>query len=78
MAASSFFIIVKFSELSYDKKTAQLGSFLTVPMITPDYTYDGGREIIEEYLEAEQWDVDVIYSQNDDMALGAIIALENH
>lgn len=43
-----------------------------------DYTYDGGREIIEEYLEAEQWDVDVIYSQNDDMALGAIKALENH
>lgn len=43
-----------------------------------DYTYEGGKEIIEKYLETEQWDVDVIYSQNDDMALGAIQALENH
>lgn len=43
-----------------------------------DYTYEGGKKIIEEYLESETWDVDVIYSQNDDMALGAIEALENH
>lgn len=43
-----------------------------------DYTYEGGKRIIEEYLQKKEWDVDIIYSQNDDMALGAIEALEEH
>ncbi len=41
-----------------------------------DFTYQGGKEIIEEYLQKKQWDIDVIFAHNDDMALGAIAALE--
>ena len=32
--------------------------------------------MIEQYVSNRRWDVDVIFSHNDDMALGAIQALE--
>ncbi len=41
-----------------------------------NFTYEEGKEIIERYLQNHAWDVDVIYAHNDDMALGAIEALE--
>lgn len=43
-----------------------------------DFTYEGGREIIESYLQEHSWDIDIIFAHNDDMALGAIKALEKH
>ena len=42
-----------------------------------DFTYEGGKAVIEEYLGKNEWDIDIIYCHNDDMALGAIEALEN-
>ena len=43
-----------------------------------DFTREGGKKIIEEYLAKQEWDVDIIFSHNDDMALGAIEALQEH
>lgn len=43
-----------------------------------DFTLEGGRQIIREYLENHSWDIDIIYSHNDDMALGAIEELKDH
>lgn len=43
-----------------------------------DFTYEGGRRIIEDYIENYPWDIDVIYAHNDDMALGAVNALEEY
>jgi len=43
-----------------------------------DFTYEGGRRIVDDYIGRQEWDVDIIYSHNDDMALGAIEALEAH
>lgn len=43
-----------------------------------DFTYEGGRQIIEDYIAEHPWDIDVIYAHNDDMALGAVDALEEH
>lgn len=43
-----------------------------------DFTYEGGRQIIEDYMAEHPWDIDVIYAHNDDMALGAVDALEEH
>ncbi len=43
-----------------------------------DFTYEGGKRIVEEYLKEHEWEIDVIFSHNDDMALGAIEALEEH
>ena len=42
-----------------------------------DYNFDGGYRSVKDYLEGRQsWDIDVIYSHNDDMALGAVKALK--
>lgn len=43
-----------------------------------DFTYEGGKQVVEEYINSHDWDIDVIFSQNDDMALGAAEALENN
>lgn len=43
-----------------------------------DFTREGGRKVVEDYLEKHQWDIDVIFSHNDDMAFGAIEALKEH
>lgn len=43
-----------------------------------DFTYEGGKKIVEDYLKGQEWDIDIIYSHNDDMALGAIEVLEEH
>jgi simple sugar transport system substrate-binding protein len=41
-----------------------------------DFTYEGGKKVIEEYLQTHEWDIDAIFAHNDDMALGSIEALE--
>lgn len=41
-----------------------------------DFTYEGGRQIVKDYLEKNKWNIDVIFSHNDDMAFGAIKELE--
>lgn len=43
-----------------------------------DFTLEGGRRIVREYLESHSWDIDIIYAHNDDMALGAIEELKEH
>lgn len=43
-----------------------------------DYTTEGGQQIIRDYLKENQWDIDIIFAHNDDMALGAIDELEKH
>lgn len=41
-----------------------------------DFTYEGGKTLMENYMKLNPWDIDVIFAHNDDMALGAIEALE--
>lgn len=43
-----------------------------------NFTYEEGKQIVEEYLQRESWDIDIIFAHNDDMALGAIDALEEY
>lgn len=43
-----------------------------------NFTYQGGKTIIEDYLKQQEWDIDVIFAHNDDMALGAMEALEQN
>lgn len=44
--------------------------------VNGDFTYESGKKAVEEYLEKQDWDIQVIYAHNDDMALGAIEALK--
>lgn len=41
-----------------------------------DFTYEGGRAVVEGYLKEYGMDFDVIFAHNDDMALGAADAIE--
>lgn len=41
-----------------------------------DFTREGGRQAVLEYLSTQGRDVDAIFAHNDDMALGAVAALE--
>ncbi len=43
---------------------------------TGDFTRAKGQEVMESYLKSFGGDIDVLFSQNDDMALGAIQAIE--
>ena len=40
-----------------------------------DFTREGGRLVIQEYLEHHNWDIDAIFAHNDDMALGTLNVL---
>lgn len=46
--------------------------------VNGDFTYESGKNAMEEYLKEHEWDIQVIYAHNDDMALGAIEALQDH
>jgi len=41
-----------------------------------DFTRSGGKEVMEAFLKAEGDNIDVLYAHNDDMAIGAIQAIE--
>ena len=43
---------------------------------TGDFTRQKGQEVMESFLKSYRNDIDVLFSQNDDMALGAIQAIE--
>ena len=42
---------------------------------TGDFTRDGGKEVMEAFLQAHS-EIDLVYAHNDDMGLGAIEAIE--
>jgi simple sugar transport system substrate-binding protein len=61
----------------FEAVLAENGSYGIVHSSSGDYTIEGGRQVVESYLRANAWDIDVIFAHNDDMALGAIEALES-
>ena len=44
---------------------------------TGEFTRQKGKEVMESYLKTYKDQIDVLFSQNDDMALGAIQAIED-
>lgn len=43
-----------------------------------DFEREGGRRLLREYLAGHEWDIDVIFAHNDDMAIGAIEVLKEY
>jgi len=43
-----------------------------------DFTRSGGKEVMEAFLKAEGKNINVLYAHNDDMAIGAIQAIEEY
>ncbi|MFE9562033.1 ABC transporter substrate-binding protein [Streptomyces sp. NPDC006487] len=51
------------------------GKFKIVASQTGDFTRAKGKEVMQAFLKSQK-DIDVLYAHNDDMALGAIQAIE--
>ena len=48
----------------------------TIKSQTGDFTRAKGKEVMESWLKSDKDNIDVLYAHNDDMALGAIQAIE--
>jgi simple sugar transport system substrate-binding protein len=51
-------------------------SFKIIKSQSGDFTRAKGKEVMEAFLKSEGKKIDVLYAHNDDMALGAIQAIE--
>lgn len=51
-------------------------NFKTIKSQSGDFTRSKGKEVMEAFLKAEGGKIDVLYAHNDDMAIGAIQAIE--
>jgi ribose transport system substrate-binding protein len=59
----------------FDEAINAAGGFTILASQTGDFARDKGRQVAESLLQAHP-DADVIYAHNDEMAMGAIAALE--
>ncbi len=59
----------------FDEAIAAAGGFTLLASQSGDFARDKGRQVAESLLQAHP-DADVIYAHNDEMAFGAIAALE--
>ncbi|MBO9629733.1 ABC transporter substrate-binding protein [Shinella sp. WSJ-2] len=59
----------------FDEAIQAAGGFEIVASQTGDFARDKGRQVAEALLQAHP-DADIIYAHNDEMAIGAIAALE--
>lgn len=59
----------------FDEAIMAAGGFEIVASQTGDFARDKGRQVAESLLQAHP-DADIIYAHNDEMAMGAIAALE--
>ena len=62
-------------KLGFEQKISENPNYQIVYSDYGDYNRDGGKRVIDTYLQSHPWDIDVIFSHNDDMALGAIESL---
>ncbi len=59
----------------FDDEITKLGGFTIVASQSGDFNRDTGRKVAETLIQAHP-DADIIYAHNDEMAIGAIAALE--
>ncbi len=52
------------------------GKYKILASQTGDFTRQKGQEVMESFLKSYRDDIDILFAQNDDMALGAIQAIE--
>lgn len=62
----------------FEEQMAQSVGYQIAYSESGDFTFEGGWQIIQDYISKHDWNIDVIYAHNDDMALGAIKALEEN
>ena len=62
-------------KLGFEQKISENPNYQIVYSDYGDYNRDGGKRVIDTYLQEQPWGIDVIFAHNDDMALGAIESL---
>ena len=64
-------------QTGFEEELERDENFSICARLPGDFDYEKGKEALEEYLSENGLDFDAIYAHNDDMALGAIEALED-
>lgn len=62
----------------FEEVIKQYERFEIIDSYIGDFTYEQGMQLMSEALSKYGRDIDVVYSHNDDMALGAIEAIEQY
>lgn len=62
----------------FEEVIAEQPNFKIVKSQTGDFTRSEGKEVMEAFLKSDGDNIDVLYSHNDDMAIGAIQAIEEY
>lgn len=60
----------------FEEAIAEFPGMTVVRSQSGDFTRAKGKEVMEAFLKAEREKIDAVYAHNDDMALGAIQAIE--
>ncbi|SEA32974.1 simple sugar transport system substrate-binding protein [Thalassobacillus cyri] len=62
----------------FEEVMAEHPNFKIIKSQSGDFTRAKGKEVMEAFLKSEGENIDVLYSHNDDMAIGAIQAIEEY
>lgn len=62
----------------FEEVIADHPNFKIVKSQTGDFTRSEGKEVMEAFLKSDGDNIDVLYAHNDDMAIGAIQAIEEY
>lgn len=62
----------------FEKVLADNPNFKIIKSQSGDFTRAKGKEVMEAFLKSDGDNIDVLYSHNDDMAIGAIQAIEEY
>ena len=62
----------------FEEVMAKHPNFKIIKSQSGDFTRSKGKEVMEAFLKAEGDKIDVLYAHNDDMAIGAIQAIEEY
>lgn len=62
-------------KIGFESAISETGNCEIVYSSCGDFTKEGGRRAVQEYIASRGWDIDAIFAHNDDMALGAVEVL---
>lgn len=62
-------------KIGFESAISEVGNCEIVYSTCGDFTKEGGRRAVQEYIASRDWDIDAIFAHNDDMALGAVEVL---
>lgn len=62
----------------FEEEVKNYAEFKIIKSQTGDFTRAKGKEVMEAFLKSDGKNIDAVYAHNDDMALGAIQAIEEY